>query len=150
MERKRTAAEIFAHAHRMIEGYHAALLPLCRETDLPPMALDILLFFANNPDFPTAGDICRMRGMKPGIVSFHVDRLVQDGWLTREEMPSDRRKFRLICADRADPIVKKGRTVQRAFGERLLNGLSSEQIDAFQTCLKTIDGNLDEIRKNGL
>lgn len=48
---------------------------------LPPAAADILLFLANNPGCETAGAICRMRGLKPAIVSFHIDRLVSEGFL---------------------------------------------------------------------
>lgn len=53
--------------------------------------MDILLFLANNPEHNTAKDICRMRGHKSGIVSVHVERLVNDGLLERQEMPGDRR-----------------------------------------------------------
>ena len=47
------------------------LTPLCKEAGLPPLAMDILLFLANNPEHNTAKDICRMRGHKSGIVSVH-------------------------------------------------------------------------------
>ena len=78
-----TAAKIFHNANRFIEAYYTVLQPICRETGLPPMAVDILMFLANNPDLPTAGDICRCRGLKSGIVSVHVDRLVNEGLLRR-------------------------------------------------------------------
>ena len=71
-----TASAMFANAARFSDAYHAALSPLCAETGLPPAAADILLFLANNPGCETAGAICRMRGLKPAIVSFHIDRLV--------------------------------------------------------------------------
>ena len=44
-----TPSRIFNHAQKFLEAYHAVLQPLCREAGLPPMALDILLFIANNP-----------------------------------------------------------------------------------------------------
>lgn len=84
-------ATLFSHANKMTKAYHVMLTPLCKETGLPPLALDILLFLANNPEHNTAKDICRMRGHKPGIVSVHVERLVNDGLLERQEMPGDRR-----------------------------------------------------------
>ena len=55
---------IFSHANKMTQAYHIMLAPLCKETGLPPMALDILLFLANDPEHNTAKDICRMRGHK--------------------------------------------------------------------------------------
>ena len=99
-------ATFFSHANKMTKAYHVMLTPLCKEAGLPPLALDILLFLANNPEHNTAKDICRMRGHKPGIVSVHVERLVNDGLLERREMPGGRqglsvRKERRISS-RAD------------------------------------------------
>ena len=90
-----TASAMFANAARFSDAYHAALSPLCAETGLPPAAADILLFLANNPGCETAGAICRMRGLKPAIVSFHIDRLVGEGFLQRQPVPGDRRKLHL-------------------------------------------------------
>lgn len=77
-------------------GVPRVLQPLCREAELPALALDILLFIANNPDKSTARDVCQFRGMKPGIVSFHVDRLAAAGLLERRPVPGDRRKTQLV------------------------------------------------------
>ena len=92
-----TGSRMFSHAAKFIDAYHTVLQPLCRETGLPPMAMDILLFVANNPDSNTASDICQCRGLKPGIVSVHVDRLVNEGLMVRAEAADDRRKTRLTC-----------------------------------------------------
>ena len=73
-EQNFTASQMFRNANRFIEAYHAALQPVCRDTGLPPMAVDILMFFANNPESGTAKDVCQCRGFKSGIVSVHVDR----------------------------------------------------------------------------
>ena len=37
---------IFSHANKMTQAYHIMLTPLCKETGLPPLAMDILLFLA--------------------------------------------------------------------------------------------------------
>ena len=47
-------ATLFSHANKMTQAYHIMLTPLCKETGLPPLALDILLFLANNPEHNTA------------------------------------------------------------------------------------------------
>ena len=108
-EQNFTASQMFRNANRFIEAYHAALQPVCRDTGLPPMAVDILMFFANNPESGTAKDVCQCRGFKSGIVSVHVDRLVNEGLLSRREVPGDRRKTRLVCTDAAAEIVERGR-----------------------------------------
>ena len=124
-------ATLFSHANKMTQAYHIMLTPLCKEAGLPPLALDILLFLANNPEHNTAKDICRMRGHKSGIVSVHVERLVNDGLLERREMPGDRRQTRLICTEQAQALIERGRQVQWQFGRRLLEGIPEEDLLGF-------------------
>ena len=133
-------ATLFSHANKMTQAYHIMLTPLCKEAGLPPLALDILLFLANNPEHNTAKDICRMRGHKSGIVSVHVERLVNDGLL-------DRRQTRLICTEQAQALIERGRQVQWQFGRRLLEGLPEEDLAPMRRCLERMDGNLNGICK---
>ena len=140
-------ATLFSHANKMTKAYHVMLTPLCKEAGLPPLALDILLFLANNPEHNTAKDICRMRGHKPGIVSVHVERLVNDGLLERREMPGDRRQTRLVCTERAQDIITRGREIQWKFGLRLMEGISKDDHEIMRRCFEKIDINLDEICK---
>lgn len=73
------AYQVYTAARQLLEGYAAAMQPLCRREGLAPNGVDILLFLANNPGLDTARDVCTYRGLKPGIVSFHVEKLVQEG-----------------------------------------------------------------------
>ena len=141
-----TASAMFANAARFSDAYHAALSPLCAETGLPPAAADILLFLANNPGCETAGAICRMRGLKPAIVSFHIDRLVGEGFLQRQPVPGDRRKTALVLTAQAQPIVAEGRELQRAFADRLAEGLSAEDLAHFRRCVAAFERNIERIR----
>ena len=145
-----TATGFFNNAHKLIEAYHTVLLPLCRDTGLPPLALDILLYLANHPQQNMARDICRCRGLKPGIVSVHVDRLVREGLLRRSEVPGDRRKTQLLCTDQAQPIIEQGRTLQKHLAETLLTGLTASEIEVFRHCLNRLSQNIDYIRQNGI
>ena len=149
-EQNFTASQMFRNANRFIEAYHAALQPVCRDTGLPPMAVDILMFFANNPESGTAKDVCQCRGFKSGIVSVHVDRLVNEGLLVRQGVPGDRRKTRLVCTDAAGTIIERGRALQKAFAQKLVTGLSEADIAVFHNCLMVLSENMDDIRKNGL
>lgn len=145
-----TASKLFNNANRFIEAYHAVLQPICKETGLPPMAVDILMFIANNPESNTAGDICRCRGLKTGIVSVYVDRLVNEGLLLRQAVQGDRRKTQLSCTAAAKGLIEKGRELQKRFAQRLLAGVSSADIEIFHHCLAVLGSNIIEIRKNGL
>ena len=141
-----TASAMFANAARFADAYHAALSPLCAETGLPPAAADILLFLANNPGCETAGAICRMRGLKPAIVSFHIDRLVSEGFLLRQSVPGDRRKTALVLTEKAESVVERGRGLQKAFADRLIDGLSEEDLAHFRRCVSAFDRNIERIR----
>lgn len=145
-----TALKMFNNANKLIEAYQTVLQPLCRETGMPPMALDILMFFANNPEYGTARDLCQCRGLKPGIVSVHIDRLVKEGLLQRQAVPGDRRKQQLVCTETAQPVIEKGRALQREFAAQILSGLSEDDIEAFRRTLGLLDGNIERIRKHGI
>lgn len=149
MQFNATAAAFFEHANKMMDAYAVTLQPLCDQAGMPLMALDILLFLANNPDYSTAREICRIRGFKPGIVSFHVERLVGEGLLRREAVPGDRRKARLVCTQAAAELIEQGRARQRSFAQRLMAGLSDAELTALRHCMDVIDKNIAEIRAAG-
>lgn len=96
-------------------AYGEACKPLCRELNLPQTAFDILLFLANNPAYSTAADIVEIRKIKANLVSVNVDKLVRDGYLTRQAVAGDRRKTRLCCTEKAQPIIQQGRNCRRCF-----------------------------------
>ena len=150
LEPQMTASRMFYNANKFRDAYQIAMQPLCEETGLPQTAVDILLFLANNPDFDTARDICRCRSLKPGLVSFHVDRLVVEGLLERREVPGDRRKTRLVPTAKAAAMIERGRLLQKDFAARLLAGLSPADLEHFSRCLAAFDRNIESIRKSGL
>ena len=141
-----TATRMFVNANKFIEAYHKILQPICKMSGLPPMAVDILMFIANNPEQNTANDICRCRGLKSGIVSVHIERLVSEGLIERREVPGDRRKTRLVCTEKATEIIVKGHKLQRTFAKKLTEGISKEALKVFHDCLATLGKNIDEIR----
>ena len=145
-----TASKMFENASKFMDAYYTVIKPLCAETALPPNAVDILIFIANNPQNRTAGEICRMRGLKPGIVSFHVERLVSAGFLERSAVFGDRRKTMLSCTDKAMDIIKKGKELQKKFAEKLVCGLTKDDVDHLQACFSTFAKNIDDIIKNGV
>ena len=145
-----TGSRMFSHAAKFIDAYHMVLQPLCRETGLPPMAVDILLFIANNPENNTASNVCQCRGLKPGIVSVHVDRLVNEGLLVRAESVNDRRKTRLACTEKAQPVIEEGRKLQKAFAARLADGIAESDMESFRRTLARFGQNLEGILQHGL
>ena len=127
--------------------YSAVCKPLCQKLHLPQTAFDILMFLANNPSYTTARDIVEVRHIKANLVSMNVDKLVQEGYLERYAVASDRRKTKLLCTGKADPIIRRGRAVQNAFFKRLLDHVEPADQEVFFRTMELIGKNLDEILK---
>ena len=73
-------------------AYSKVCKPLCKELGLSQTAFDILMFLGNNPKYKNARDIVEIRHIKANLVSVNVERLVQEGYLTRQAVEGDRRK----------------------------------------------------------
>ena len=140
-----TASQVYTHSRLLLDAYAGIMRPLSAELNMAQTAVDILMFLANNPGYDTAKDICTMRHLKPGIVSFHVEKLVQEGYLERQNVPGDRRKCRLVCTEKAASIIEKGRALQAKFMRQMTKGLEKEQIDTLVTCLETFEKKLSGI-----
>ena len=133
--------------HNSLELYENLCQPVCRECGIAQTALDILMFLANNPEYYTARDICRVRGIKANLVSFHVEKLVQEGYLERESIPGDRRQVRLLLTEKAEPAIAQGRAVQQSYREILTDHIAPSDLKAFQRCMDTIRQNIERAKK---
>ena len=132
-------------SRKLALAYTAVCKPLCQTLKLPQTAFDILLFLANNPAYQTAADSVEVRKIKANLVSVTVDKLVRDGYLTRESMPGDRRKTRLLCTEKAQPVIMQGRQLQSAFLQRLFAHTDQQMQDAFLKTISIMDKNLNEL-----
>ena len=137
-------------SRKLALAYTAVCKPLCQTLKLPQTTFDILLFLANNPAYQTAADIVEVRKIKANLVSVNVDKLVRDGYLTRESMPGDRRKTRLLCTEKAQPVIMQGRQLQSAFLQRLFAHTDQQMQDAFLKTIAIMDKNLNELLKGDI
>lgn len=136
-------------ALKMSLAYSKKCKPLCQELGLPQTAFDILMFLANNPMYKTASDIVEVRKIKANLVSVNVEKLVQEGYLKRETVKGDRRKTHLLCTDRAQPVIEKGRMVQESFFELLFESTDEEARELFFKVMDMMGKNLDKILDGG-
>lgn len=134
-----------AISRKIALAYSAVCKPLCRQLELPQTAFDILMFLGNNPDYKTASEIVEIRHIKANLVSVNVDRLVREGYLTRRGVEGDRRKTELLCTEKVQPIIARGRQLQNAFSERLFAGMDEEARRAFSEAMHLIEHNLNEL-----
>ena len=132
---------------KLLLAYNAMCKPLCKKLGLPQTAFDIVMFLGNNPEYRTARDIVEVRDIKANLVSVNVERLVQEGYLKRRSVAGDRRKTELLCTEKAKPLIKEGRAVQLAFGEKLFAQVDEETRRVFVETLDSIGKNAEEILK---
>ena len=134
-------------ARNILQAYSARCKPLCKEIGMPQTAFDILMFLANNPEFDTARDIVETRYIKANLVSVNVESLVREGYLKREKSPGDRRKVRLVCTQKAWPVVERGRRLQDQLTEELFKNVDDRLKADFFRVLDIMEDNLKEIKK---
>ena len=142
-----TAAKVYTHSRHFAEAYSAVMAPMCEEIDMPQTAADILMFLANNPGCDTAKDICKYRHLKPGIVSFHIENLVKQGYIERQSVDGDRRKCRLVCTEKSLSAIETGRKLQAEFINKMTIGLSEDEINCCLHCFEVFEKNLNELTK---
>lgn len=139
------AATLICFLNNLTKKYNSLCKPVCKEMGINQTSFDIILFLANNPEYTSARDISTVRGIKPNLVSFTVEKLVKDGFLIREAVKDDRRKVSLRYTEKARPIIDKGRIVQEDFARDLLNGISKEHLLIYNNCMNQIKNNLNLI-----
>jgi len=132
-----------------MRAYNRICEPVLFKYDIPQVALDILLFLENNPESCTAQEISQIRGIKKNLVSVHVEKLVQAGFLRRGAVSGDRRKISLAVTEKAGPIIREGLAAQQEFYERLTAGISAEDWMAYRKINEQLVQNIKNIRRSG-
>lgn len=132
-------------AQKLARSYSSVCKPLCHRLNLPQTAFDILMFLGNNPEYQTARDIVEIRHIKANLVSVNVERLVQEGYLTRSPAPGDRRKTLLLCTEKAQDIISQGRQLQENYFASLFQGVDQAHLQAYEETTRMIEENLNHI-----
>ena len=127
------------------KAYHNKCLSIIEKFDISYIDFALIMFFANNKDKTTAKEFCERRNVKPNVVSLHVDKLVKDDYLEREEHSSDRRKIKLSLTPKCDKIIKEGHKMQNEFFSKIVNGLTKEDLDSFRKSMLIILENVNEL-----
>lgn len=109
--------------------------------------MNVLLFFANNPDYDTARDVTQYRGLSKSQVSQAVDLLCAQGLLDRQADPSDRRVIHLHLTKEAEPLAREAQAVQAGCTARLLQDFSQEETNQFCAFLERVLDNGSTLEK---
>ena len=141
--------KILSLMQRISNAYLSQCAPILEEYALPLCSFHILMFLTNHPEHVTARDISSFLNIKANVISIHVNRLVEEGYLTRQVMKNDRRKVQLKTPDKAQPIVQKGLLLEKNFCEKLKSGITDENMEILGNILKQVGENADQILGKG-
>lgn len=108
-------------------------------------ALEIIVFLSNNPDKNTAKDICNLLNLKTSLVSFHIDKLVNDGFLTRDSIAGDRRRIGLKTTEKCISIAEYCNKVRKQIYEGLTVNCSDEELNTLFVLISKIKENTEKI-----
>lgn len=130
----------------IMDVYESVCQPICKKTGISQTAFTILMFLASNPEHFTAKDVSTFRAIKPNIVSFNVDKLVNAGYLERQPIPGNRRSIKLVCTEKAEPMINEGRRIIDRFLSSITAGFSKDDFIKFHQYLEVIEKNVSEMK----
>ena len=95
----------------------------------------------------THGELADSERVRPPTITAAVDRLEQDGLVTRERCENDRRVTRVDIAPVGRELLRDGRRQKTAYLERRLRALSAEDRAALAAAAPALARLLDEEAK---
>ena len=136
-----TPSTFVAFFHDALNAYNKMCEPILDEFDIPQVSFDILMFLENNPNLCTAQQISEFRNIKKNLVSVHVDKLVNSGYLQRGAVTGDRRKVLLSCTPKARHILDAGLKMQQNFNKGLALGIPEEHMNIYKEIIESMASN---------
>jgi len=92
----------------------------------------------------THGDLAQAERVKPPTITAAVDRLEQDGLVTRERCDQDRRVTRVQITEGGRELLAEGRRQRTAYLERRLRALSADDRAALAAAAPALERLLDD------
>lgn len=123
------------------KAYEQTCVSILKEFNISQTSFDIIMFLANNPQYYTAKEISVKRNLKPNLVSLYVEKLAAAGLLERHPFDGDRRKVKLVCTEKAQPIIDRGHEMQKNFFLELIEGLTQDELQIFKKCINIMTEN---------
>lgn len=95
-----------------------------------PNEILVLLFLYNNaPEYDTATDIARSKGVSKGMIARSVDSLCEKNYLEAVRDKHDRRIIHLRLKDEHNQLAARIEGLQKEFVKELGKGISDEDIN---------------------
>jgi DNA-binding MarR family transcriptional regulator len=105
-----------------------------------------LLWALRDEDGLPVGTLAEHLGVNPSTITGHVDRLVRQGLVRREEDASDRRIVRNYLTEQGEDTVGTLRRIAGAYIINILKHLTDEELDRLHTALGDLNRAASEAR----
>lgn len=128
--------------YQLKKSYTQCIVPIAEKHGISKIALDVLLFLYNNPEWDTANDVVRIRGIAKSYVSKSIDELVTKGFIKSELDSKDRRKNHLKLLPPSLVVVREGVEAQEKFAMELIKGVTKEEKESFERIVGKVQNNL--------
>jgi DNA-binding MarR family transcriptional regulator len=109
-----------------------------------------LLWTLRDEDGQPVGALAEHLGVNPSTITGHVDRLVRQGLVRREEDPDDRRVVRNYLTDEGAIVVTEVRRFAGAYVIKILNRLNDAEVERLAAALDDLNRAAAEARANAL
>ena len=125
---------LLAKAYQKAHGEFKKALRPFKLTNLQHLVLEALWYREGY----TAAALGKFLVLDKATLSGVLDRLVDGGWIRKEEDPDDGRVLRIYTAEKADEMKAELIALRRAANEKLLSGFSPEEQMLFKRFLKDL------------
>ena len=109
---------------------------------LREIEIEIMLYLSNRPG-DSASCICRNLYMNKGHVSQALNSLCVNGFLNILPAAGDRRFINYEITDKGRALLKETTRLRNSFYEKLLDGISPEELKVLEHTTSVISRNLD-------
>ena len=116
---------------RMIRQQRQACSALLSSYHFSPNEMEVLVYLAAQPEKDTASDICAARGLSRSLLCRSVESLTRRGFLSPQVDPHDHRCVHLQLTPAAFPMVIRLQRQRKRFVQRLLTGISEQELAVF-------------------
>ena len=129
------------------EVYDNLTESLCKKASICHSALNILILISQDNGNVYAKDLVSMLGLKPNMVSLHINNLVNAGYLKREMIAKDRRKIKLVCTTKSKRIVNEAIKIANDLMNKMFDGLNEEEVEIYNRSINVVKENIENLKK---
>jgi len=141
---------VFEHFFAGQNLYERTVMPVCKAYGLTYMEFTVLMFLKNNPQFDTAAQIVKVRRLTKSHVSVSLKNLQERGLVRGIYYPGNQKTLHLQLTEQAAPVVEAGLAAQRAFGAKLIQGFTEDEVKQMQILSERLYVNMKrEEEENG-